>query len=195
MKNKTAIFVDFENLRQNVFEKARKQKKHFFNYNTNPKLVVEFCKSIIEPDETIYRIFFYTARPSSTHPKYKTINTFLDELEILDHVALRQGKLVKRGETYVQKQVDMLLGLDIADVSINRLVDKIVLIGYDSDMAPALKLARTNGVQSELVKYTDISSQVERTLQKHCDRTRERQVEDIYRKLGIISRPFHANIP
>ncbi|MGL2637046.1 hypothetical protein ACQJ7J_05940 [Helicobacter pylori] len=39
---KTAIFVDFENLRIGVFDKTWKKKRLFFDYN-NPQKVVDFC--------------------------------------------------------------------------------------------------------------------------------------------------------
>lgn len=45
-----------------------------------------------------------------------------------------------------QKGVDIKLGIDIATLSLERLVDRIVLISGDSDFVPAAKLARTNGV-------------------------------------------------
>ena len=65
----TAIFVDFENLRIGVFDKTYKSRKWFFDYNSNPQKVVDFCNlcvfdSFDEKDlKYLYRIFFYTARP------------------------------------------------------------------------------------------------------------------------------------
>ncbi|WP_245942740.1 NYN domain-containing protein [Helicobacter brantae] len=49
--------------------------------------------------------------------------------------------------TAKQKGVDIKIGIDIASLSIKRLVEKIVLITGDSDFIPAIKLARTEGVQ------------------------------------------------
>ena len=56
-------------------------------------------------------------------------------LESLNHTAVRLGKLVKRKNgnndtkndnnyTIVQKQVDMLLGIDMAEISIKNLLIK-----------------------------------------------------------------------
>ena len=45
-----------------------------------------------------------------------------------------------------QKEVDIKIGLDIASLSINRLVDRIVLVSGDSDFVPAAKMARRNGI-------------------------------------------------
>ncbi len=46
-----------------------------------------------------------------------------------------------------QKGVDMRIGLDIASLTLKKLVDKIILISGDSDFVPAAKLARREGVQ------------------------------------------------
>ena len=48
--------------------------------------------------------------------------------------------------TISQKGVDMKIGIDIATLAYNHLVDQIVLIGNDRDFVPALKLARTAGI-------------------------------------------------
>ncbi|WP_259457966.1 NYN domain-containing protein [Helicobacter pylori] len=80
----------------------------------------------------------------------------MSTLEHLNHTALRLGKLVKRGDEVVQKQVDMLLGIDMLEISLKHFVDKVVLMGYDSDMSPALKLARTNGIRTEIIFFEDL---------------------------------------
>lgn len=48
--------------------------------------------------------------------------------------------------TIAQKGVDMKIGIDIATLAYGHLVDQIVIIGNDRDFVPALKLARTAGV-------------------------------------------------
>lgn len=46
-----------------------------------------------------------------------------------------------------QKGVDMRVGLDIASLTLKKLVKTIVLVAGDSDFVPAAKLARREGVQ------------------------------------------------
>ena len=45
-----------------------------------------------------------------------------------------------------QKGVDMRIGLDIASVTTKKLCTKLVLISGDTDMIPAMKTARKEGV-------------------------------------------------
>ncbi|HTX22768.1 MAG TPA: NYN domain-containing protein [Candidatus Aquilonibacter sp.] len=51
-----------------------------------------------------------------------------------------------------QKGVDMRIGIDVATLSLKRIVERIILISGDTDMIPAMKLARREGVQVVLVE-------------------------------------------
>jgi uncharacterized LabA/DUF88 family protein len=46
-----------------------------------------------------------------------------------------------------QKGVDMRLGIDVATLALKEQVERIIVISGDTDMVPALKLARREGVQ------------------------------------------------
>lgn len=81
----------------------------------------------------------------------------------------------------------MLLGIDMAEISIKHFVDKVVLIGYDSDMSPALKLARTNGIQTEIIIFEDIQSSIGPSLTKHCDFIKKIKVEEVYKSIQITN--------
>ena len=81
----------------------------------------------------------------------------------------------------------MLLGIDMAEMAIKHFVQRVVLIGYDSDMSPALKLARTNGIQTEIIAFDDLDQNIESSLTKHCDFVKRVNLEKIYKQVGIIS--------
>lgn len=110
-----------------------------------------------------------------TQDTYKWMHTFLNCLKRKRKVALRMGILDTDNTVYTlnysavkklcagtldvsgltdkdffltvsQKGVDMKIGVDIATLSYNHLVDQIVLIGNDRDYIPAIKLARTAGI-------------------------------------------------
>jgi len=46
----------------------------------------------------------------------------------------------------------MRIGIDVATLSLKRIVERIILISGDTDMIPAMKLARREGVQVVLVE-------------------------------------------
>jgi uncharacterized LabA/DUF88 family protein len=110
-------------------------------------------------------------------PKYAARHRFLYEFRAKDFVAMRLGIAKQRGwtvtESYIkkaisgrhqplqstdvllsveQKGVDMRIGIDVATLSLKRIVERIILISGDIDMIPALKLARREGIQVILVQ-------------------------------------------
>jgi uncharacterized LabA/DUF88 family protein len=65
-----------------------------------------------------------------------------------------------------QKGVDLRIGLDIARLSLRRLVDVIVVVAGDSDLVPAFKFARREGIRV----YLDyLGHSVARDLRVHVD--------------------------
>lgn len=108
------------------------------------------------------------------HPTYEERMRFFREIGAMPFVALRRGVVKGRGweikESFTnqllaspyasvplsagdikyaleQKGVDMRIGMDFATLSLKRLVDRIILVSGDTDMVPAIKLARREGIQ------------------------------------------------
>jgi uncharacterized LabA/DUF88 family protein len=115
---------------------------------------------------------------------------FLDTLELQPNVALRKGELsvhgwkvkrkalqdiVKLKRTITQqdlvpdmqqKGVDLRIGLDIARLSLQHLVDTLVVVTGDSDMVPAFKFARREGIR---IYLDHLGGPVKRDLKAHVD--------------------------
>lgn len=47
---------------------------------------------------------------------------------------------------FIQKRVDIKIGLDVASIALKGQIDQIILISGDSDFVPAAKLARREGI-------------------------------------------------
>ena len=117
----------------------------------------------------------------------------IDKLELEPDVAVRRGVLVHQGweigraavkqlmantktaveardirPKILQKGVDMRIGLDIASLALKRLVSTIVVASGDSDLVPAFKLARTEGLRVYLDPLGHRT--VRRELKAHADR-------------------------
>lgn len=45
----------------------------------------------------------------------------------------------------------MRIGIDVATLALKKLVDRVILISGDTDMIPAIKLARREGIQVVLI--------------------------------------------
>ena len=89
--------------------------------------------------------------------KSEKIKKFHDKMKRKDFFALRMGQLqfvdwTQSLETkywhpkFKQKGVDMRIGLDIASITAKKLCSKIVLLSGDTDIVPAMKIARKEGV-------------------------------------------------
>ena len=71
----------------------------------------------------------------------------------------------------VQKQVDMMIGLDIAKLSNTRFVNRLILITSNADLIPAIRLARANGTKVTII--TGNRKLVKKRLIKTCDEHRD----------------------
>jgi uncharacterized LabA/DUF88 family protein len=118
------------------------------------------------------------------HPNYqKKIETsalFLKKIVKEEYIALRLGKLLVRGlkdngyPILMQKQVDMLLGLDISHIAYNKLADKVLIFSADTDVIPAIKTARINGLIVVIADFKENAKGVNEEIVKHSDIVRVR---------------------
>jgi len=114
----------------------------------------------------------------------------LDALEMLPDFAVRRGSIIQTGwklgsaalRNLSQSQraieardivpdmegkgVDLRIGLDIATLSLRRIVDTAVLVTGDSDLVPAMKFARREGLR---VYLQSLGHCVRRELKAHAD--------------------------
>lgn len=125
---------------------------------------------------------------------YASMNRLIRDIKILDNIAFRSGELsfdgwtikkysaeeiARTGRPLVaadfapdlkQKGVDMKIGLDVAWLASKNIVDRIILVTSDSDIIPAMKFARREGVQVVLVTLGH--AQVKQGLKEHADELR-----------------------
>jgi len=119
--------------------------------------------------------------------KYRAL---LDRLELCSDVAVRRGTTVMSGwklgrkalaelaekprpvtahdlvPNIAQKGVDLRVALDIASVSLKQIVETIVLVSGDSDLVPAMKFARKEGVK---VYLQPLKAHIYRDMRVHAD--------------------------
>ena len=119
---------------------------------------------------------------------YNRATEFLDKIVKEDFIALRTGKMQVRGVVrggrpdIVQKQVDMLIGLDISEISYNKHADKIMVFSKDTDMIPALKTARINGLTVAVANFTE-SNYIAKDIILHSDLVCSRSLYEIDQSL------------
>jgi hypothetical protein len=172
-------------------------RKISYKYNRGCQYNQEYIKKCIDDlkDDSLIRALYYDCPrfsgtlilPISKTEKVFESNNFLDILAQEEFLAIRRGKLKFRGfilkkntdlkkelndddfePVFMQKGVDMRIGLDIMTYSNDRLVDKIILITNDTDCIPAIKHARKCGISVSLVKYNNVNISPE--ILEHIDR-------------------------
>jgi uncharacterized LabA/DUF88 family protein len=111
-------------------------------------------------------------------PAHSARKQFFFDLGQNGFVALRRGELKARGwefssayrnalmgggvvapptakdvyPNFEQKGVDMRIGIDVSTLSLKKIVERVILFSGDTDMIPAMKLARREGLQVFVVK-------------------------------------------
>jgi hypothetical protein len=88
-----------------------------------------------------------------------------------------------------QKGVDLRIGIDVAFMAKDKLVDRIVVVSGDADMIPAMKAARREGVQ---VVLATLGHRVKASLKEHADLYRDVDVPAVIANLypdGLPVRP------
>jgi len=115
----------------------------------------------------ILRTYYYHCLPyQSPHPteeearRFGAAQKFFDTLRRLPRFEVRLGTLALRGrdETgqpiFVQKQVDILLGVDLVLLAAKHQITHAALLGGDSDFLPAISAAKAEGVLIHLFHGT-----------------------------------------
>jgi uncharacterized LabA/DUF88 family protein len=88
-----------------------------------------------------------------------------------------------------QKGVDLRIGLDVALMAKDRLIDRIVVVSVDADIVPAMKVARREGVQ---VVLAALGHKTKASLREHADLYRAIHVPTVISALypdGLPARP------
>jgi len=117
---------------------------------------------------------YYNNNQSQIENMITSSKRLFKELNKKDNVAIRLGNLQIQSQKddgnllFVQKKVDMLIGLDTAHLSYNKIVDEIVFFCKDKDLSPAFKLARINGLNVSVVDIGGIN--ISEHIYKHIDK-------------------------
>jgi len=145
----------------------------------DPPLIEQVAMACPLCTEELYRVMYYdcalfqgTVRlpVSGLDHVFTASDRWLREIAEKDYFAVRRGVLKFRGwvpkrtplatstpsdsdfkPRFVQKGVDMRIGLDMATFSATQVVDRLALLTNDTDCVPAMKHARRAGLQIALI--------------------------------------------
>jgi len=127
-------------------------------------LKIDFAKLSVRlavPHEHL-RTYYYNCLPfvgSNPAPadmaRLEHARKFFGVLTRLERFEVREGKLKMRPGGPVQKQVDMLFGVDLVRLASKHLITHATLLTADSDFIPAVNFAKEDGVVVKLAYFAD----------------------------------------
>lgn len=145
----TAVFIDgayFNSVRDLEFNRAR------LDYGRLARALAG--------DHPFLRAYYYDAEPwagDQADPieaeKQKKKRSFLNALRMQPRFEVRLGRMSFRGPRsederprFEQKQVNMLLGVDLTLMAAKRQIGRAIVVSGDSDFVPAVEAAKREGV-------------------------------------------------
>ncbi len=125
----------------------------------------------------ILRTYYYNSLPyrgrtpsEEEQTRYNNTRRFHDALEMLPRFEVRLGRLEFRGNDanghpiFEQKRVDILLGVDMVQLSAKGHIGQAVLLAGDSDFIPAIAVAKAEGVLVRLFHGSSCHSELRRAV-------------------------------
>ncbi|MBA5247938.1 MAG: NYN domain-containing protein [Gammaproteobacteria bacterium] len=152
------------------------------------KIMYYDCNAFDPIDRKTGKPHTYLTNKDAEYNWIKKENTLIAVLEQKDLFAIRLGVLkfdgwnAKGKPTFRQKGVDMRIGLDMAHLAHQNVVDRIILITGDTDFIPAMKYVRKSGIQIVLTELS--KKRLSPELTTHADFVRSINLK----KLGLM--PF-----
>jgi len=154
---RVAVFIDGAYL-DHVLEGKRQGKRISYE-----RLIQEIV-SKAGSDREIIRIYYYHCLPyqdsaptSEQSQRFSKAQGFFRALQRTPRFEVRRGRLAYRGldsegkPIFEQKQIDLLLGVDLMLHALKGTVDEIFLVAGDSDFVPAIRAVKSEGILVYLV--------------------------------------------
>jgi len=155
---------------------ARKVLEQFGNVRAS---YLKFSEHVAAGQERLRNYYYdcapYVSSPPTSEEKTRKagFDRFVAALERQSRFQVRLGRLARRGEfpngtpRFEQKMVDILLAVDLVQLSVGHQIQRAVLLANDSDFVPAIEIARNAGTVIEL--YYHIPPPPHTKLMNACD--------------------------
>ena len=156
---RVTVFIDGANLFFTL-------KDDFENLNLDFNLLAH---KLVD-DRRLVRTYYYTALPDQRlHPdRYAKQMRFLDALREKPYFTVILGRLESRGNTYVEKGVDIALAVDMLQMAYSDAYDTAILVSGDGDLSKVVEIVQRMGKH---VENASTPSCLSYHLRNVCDKT------------------------
>ena len=156
--DKAAVLIDNSYLQKEVIDNLNGRNGKFrLDYQ---ELSNNLCREI---GAERFRTYIYDVSLDSN-------KNFLTSLNLLDRFEIRSGKLQENDKGFRQKQVDILLAIDMIKLALKNKIQHIILITGDSDFVPAVQYVKEEGV---MVHLRHAEKTYSKELSQTCDTSRQ----------------------
>lgn len=103
----------------------------------------------------LIRVYYYTVflKEEDGIEKYKDQQRFLTKLRSFPYFDLKFGRLEKRGDTHVEKGVDINIAVDMLELAYSDAYDTAILVSGDGDYVAAVEAIKRRGKHVENVFF------------------------------------------
>ena len=148
------IFIDGSNLYHVLKQNTDKQNLDYKKFSE------KLCG-----DRELIRTYYYNIRQESPdNPKLaESQDRFLSALYETDYLEVKLGIWKQRGQTMVEKGVDVMIASDLISHAYEDHYDTAILVSGDADFYPALQVVKDTGKQVEVAAFdSNLSSEAAR---------------------------------
>lgn len=146
---RAAIFIDGGYLDKVVERELGGQRFDLFKFSTEAAGLDERLRTYY------YHCPPYQSAPATDEERARTAraDSFYHQLTRLPRFEVRKGRLQKTGSTFQQKKVDVLMAIDLVHLASTKQIQRAVLVSGDSDLVPAVEVAKFEGVVVDLYSH------------------------------------------
>jgi uncharacterized LabA/DUF88 family protein len=143
--DRIAIFIDGSNLYHSLDE-------HCHRFDLDFKIFTDkLCDT-----RSLYRVYYYNVLRDQdrNHQAYQDQQKFLSALYTTPFLEVRLGSSKIRGDTAVEKGVDIMIATDLLQMAWNDLYDTAVLVSGDGDYTYAVQSVKNLGKHVEVAAFS-----------------------------------------
>lgn len=99
---------------------------------------LDFAKFVswLVGDRHLVRTYYHTAAVSHDQTQAQKQQRFLAMLKRIPYLEIKLGRLEPRGNTYVEKGIDVAISVDMLSMAVKNVYDTAILVSCDGDYAP-----------------------------------------------------------
>ncbi len=142
---RVCIFIDGSNLYYQLKELGSDLKIDYY----------KLSKTLSGKDRRLIRTYYYVCPPiKDQQQSYHNQQKFFSYLKNTAYFQLIFGSLEERGDTQVEKGVDVNLAVDMVSFAYTDVYDSAILISNDADLVPAVDRVMRLGKHVEYVHFS-----------------------------------------